>query len=119
MVALCSDIFIILQTFSSIINLAKVIFAPQPYAIIIDGTGSVSERRLEEHGPGELVQASLTLVSSKVEDGTRTVVLTRPVNSTSYSLPAQPGPLDIITAVGWPGEVWLLVSAMVCRWEVE
>ena len=56
------------------------------------------------------------LVSSKVEGGIRTVVVTRPVNSTSYSLPARPGPLDIITAVGWPGGGWSLAVQWCAMW---
>ena len=31
----------------------------KPYAIIIDGNGEVTERKLENHGPGSLLSASV------------------------------------------------------------
>eukprot|EP00041_Stephanoeca_diplocostata_P039733 m.1637620 g.1637620 ORF g.1637620 m.1637620 type:complete len:886 (-) comp25984_c0_seq1:1972-4629(-) len=74
--------------------------ADMPYAIIVDGTGAVSERKLVSHGPGSLLQPTVTVVSSAVDNGIRTVVLARPVVSSSYSLPTTAGELDVITAVG-------------------
>ena len=31
----------------------------KPYAIIVDGNGEVTERKLENHGPGSLLSASV------------------------------------------------------------
>jgi hypothetical protein len=49
-----------------------------PYAIIVDGNGTVTERKLANHGAGALLKTSLKLVSSSVANGRRTVVMTRP-----------------------------------------
>ena len=32
----------------------------KPYAIIVDGNGNVTERKLENHGPGSLLSNSVT-----------------------------------------------------------
>jgi hypothetical protein len=77
--------------------------ADKPYAIIVDGKGAVTERRLANHGPGTLLNSSLTLISSSVADNRRTVVVERAVKGASkehYSLPTSPGDLSIIAAVG-------------------
>lgn len=77
--------------------------ADQPYAVIVDGSGGVSERRLVEHGPGTLLTPSVAVVSSNVTGGVRTVVLTRAVQGASasyYSLPTTPGSINCIAAVG-------------------
>jgi len=71
-----------------------------PYAIIVDGSGSVSERKLAEHSPGALLKPSVKVESSSVASGIRTVVLTRPVAGSDYSIPATPGVINIITAIG-------------------
>ena len=55
-----------------------------PYAIIVDGAGKVTERVLASHmgsaasPAGSLLTPSVTLVSSTVADGRRTVVVSRP-----------------------------------------
>lgn len=51
-----------------------------PYTIIVNGDGAegVMERKLDDHGPGAILQRSVTVVSNSVEAGIRTVVLTRP-----------------------------------------
>lgn len=74
-----------------------------PYAIIVDGTGAVTERRLVEHGPGIVLTNSVTVVSNTVQAGFRTVVLSRGVTGKTtqhYTIPTQPGDINIITAVG-------------------
>lgn len=48
-----------------------------PWAIIVDGHGVVTERKLGEHNPGTLLNASVTVKSSVMKDGLRSVVLTR------------------------------------------
>ena len=56
----------------------------KPYAIIVDGAGKVTERVLASHmgsaasPAGSLLPPSVTLVSSTVADGRRTVVVSRP-----------------------------------------
>ena len=55
----------------------------QPYAIIVDGDGKVTERKLADHGPGTELSSSLKVVSSSVEDGVRTVIVSRPVTGAS------------------------------------
>lgn len=49
-----------------------------PYAIIVAGD-NVTERKLDDHGPGVLLRPSVTVASNSVVDGERTVVLTRPL----------------------------------------
>jgi len=77
--------------------------ADLPYAIIVDGSGAVSERKLVEHGPGKLLNSSIKVLSSTVSGGVRTVVLTRPVagaTSSHFSIPTRPGQINVIAAVG-------------------
>jgi len=71
----------------------------KPYAIIVDGDGKVSERRLADHGPGSLLPPLVKIISNSVVDGIRTVVVGRPING-SYNLPTAPGDLHMIAAVG-------------------
>eukprot|EP01083_Nonionella_stella_P279752 951569_1 len=72
--------------------------ADEPYAIIIDGTGAVSERTLGDHSPGTLLPPSITIQSNAISNGIRTVTLTRPVKGMSFHL--QTGSLNVITAIG-------------------
>ena len=75
----------------------------QPYAIIVDGTGKVTERKLADHGPGTLLSPSLRIVSSSEKEGVRTIVMSRPVEGASkdhFSFPVTPGDLSLISAVG-------------------
>jgi len=77
--------------------------ADAPYAIIVDGSGAVSERRLADHAPGTALAPSVTVVSSTVADGVRTVVLSRPIRGATaqhFTLPTSPGELSLITALG-------------------
>lgn len=83
--------------------------ADLPYAIIVDGNGAVTERKLADHGPGTLYAPSVKVVSSQVAAGIRTVVVERPVAGAKndvpggkghYSFPAVPGQINLITAVG-------------------
>ena len=74
-----------------------------PYAIIVDGEGQVTERKLANHGPGTELSPSVRIVSSSVTDGLRTLVLSRPVTAATadhFSLPVVPGDLELISAVG-------------------
>jgi hypothetical protein len=74
-----------------------------PYAIIVDGDGKITERKLADHGPGSVLKPSVTLQESRVVGGVRTVVMTRQVagaTSDHYSIPTSPGEIKVITAVG-------------------
>ena len=74
-----------------------------PYAIIIDGEGKVTERKLADHGPGTVLATSIRVVSNTVVDNVRTVVMSRPVQGASkehYTFQTLPGDLSIISAVG-------------------
>ncbi|CAE7611237.1 unnamed protein product [Symbiodinium pilosum] len=74
-----------------------------PYAVIVEAGGRVSERKLENHGPGKQLKASVTLLSSTVSSSIRTVTLTRSLqglDTDHYTFPSSPGQIDVITAVG-------------------
>ena len=74
-----------------------------PYAIIVDGEGKVTERKMADHGPGTLLKTSISIVSNTVVDNVRTVVMSRPVQGASknhYTFQTIPGDLSIISAVG-------------------
>ena len=51
-----------------------------PWAIIVDGTGNVTERKLADQNPGKVVAASVAVTASSVSKATglRTVTMTRP-----------------------------------------
>lgn len=77
--------------------------ADLPYALIVDGQGNVQENKLAEHNPGTLLKSSVTIVSSSVTAGVRTVIVTRAVKgltSDYYTFPADPGAIRLITAIG-------------------
>ena len=49
----------------------------QPYTIVVDGSGKVSELKLGDHSGGKNIASSVHIVSNTVVDGRRTVSLTR------------------------------------------
>jgi hypothetical protein len=49
----------------------------EPWTLVVDGTGTVTEHKLGNHAPGTVLQPSISVVSSAVQDGVRTVVVTR------------------------------------------
>lgn len=58
--------------------------ANSPYAVIVDGVkGTVTERVLGQELPGAQINASVTVVSTSVTNGVRTVVMTRPLKGAS------------------------------------
>lgn len=75
-----------------------------PYAIVISGEDySVTERKLGFHGPGSVIDRSVTVVSNSVATGNRTVVLTRPLEgatSAHYTFDLSNTSVPIITARG-------------------
>jgi hypothetical protein len=76
----------------------------QPYALIVaGGTGSVTERRLVDEGPGtELSPASAAVVSNDVDakTNTRTVVLRAPVAGPYFVFDPRGLELPFLSAVG-------------------
>jgi hypothetical protein len=74
-----------------------------PWAVIVDGTGKVSERKLQDQSPGSELTASVTVVSSKVNGGLRTVVLTRAMKGASsdyYTFSLDTPKIPFINAIG-------------------
>jgi len=51
--------------------------ADEPYTIVVDGEGNVTERRLANHLAGDQLSDSVNVTNSSVTGGIRTVVLTR------------------------------------------
>lgn len=49
-----------------------------PWAVIVDGHGNVTERKLADQSPGTLLDPSITVVSMSTSSSIRTIVLTRP-----------------------------------------
>lgn len=77
--------------------------ADKPYAIIVDGSGNVTERRLGQHEAGSQIANSLTVVSNAVVSGRRSLVLTRALKGkTGQHHTFDPAALtmDLINAVG-------------------
>jgi hypothetical protein len=72
--------------------------ADEPYALIIDGKGKVTERKLGSHAPGTLLKTQVSVEANTVANGIRTVVLVRPVLGMEYL--REPGNLNVITAIG-------------------
>ena len=74
-----------------------------PYAIVVDGAGVVTEHKLGNHEAGARLASSIKVVSSAVNDGVRTVVMTRPLQGQTaqhYSFNTNNTRLDFISAVG-------------------
>jgi len=75
-----------------------------PYAIIVDGKGNVTERKLGDHDPGTLLQPTqVRVVSNTVTGSLRTVVLSRAFKGATanhYTFNPSVGTLNLIHAVG-------------------
>jgi len=73
------------------------------YAIVVDGSGKVTERTLGDHTAGALLPPSVSLRSSKVAGASRVVVLRRPMRAADprgFSFSANSSVLPLIDAVG-------------------
>ncbi|KAL4225559.1 hypothetical protein ACF0H5_016247 [Mactra antiquata] len=80
-----------------------------PYTIVVNSDG-VQERQIgtcgseAEHCPGDVLNTTVKVVSTKTEDGTRTVILSRALkglNSKYYTFdPSQDSQIKLISAVG-------------------
>eukprot|EP00039_Didymoeca_costata_P019055 m.336065 g.336065 ORF g.336065 m.336065 type:complete len:758 (-) comp17746_c0_seq1:59-2332(-) len=74
-----------------------------PYAIIVDGSGKITEHVLGEHLAGVQINNSVTVVSNTVKAGVRQVVLQRPLKGMTpqhHTFDARDTTLDFITALG-------------------
>mmetsp|Transcript_23795 Transcript_23795/g.62253 ORF Transcript_23795/g.62253 Transcript_23795/m.62253 type:complete len:793 (-) Transcript_23795:139-2517(-) len=77
----------------------------QPWTLIVDGNGAVTERKLGNHEPGTLLKPSVTVVSNTVVAGKRTVVITRPLAGATadyytFSILSTDATVNFISAVG-------------------
>jgi hypothetical protein len=84
------------------------VMADQPYAIIVDGYGAVTERKLAEHDPGVQLENSLTVISNAVLAGIRTVVVERPLqgkDSDYYTFSMDVGSINSINFINRTGAV--------------
>jgi|GEM_PF-3830024 len=73
------------------------------YAIIIDGNGNYVERKLERKSKGTLLADSLTEMSNTVNNGVRTIYLTRPqvgLTASHYSFSDNQDTVNLIFARG-------------------
>ncbi|CAE7469985.1 unnamed protein product [Symbiodinium pilosum] len=83
-----------------------VAMADQPWSLIVDGSGAVTERKLGDHQPGQLLKPSIVVEESKVVGNLRTVTVTRALKGASadyYSFSPftdGSGELNFICAVG-------------------
>lgn len=59
--------------------------ADTPYAIIVDGSGDVSEYRVGDHAAGSVLSPSIRVLSSSVEGGIRTVSMSRALSGATAS----------------------------------
>jgi hypothetical protein len=72
----------------------------EPYTIVVDGTGSVTERKLGNHQAGTLLNSSVTVISSTVQNNRRTIVLSRPSVGDTYTFKNVSKVMNLIFAVG-------------------
>ena len=74
-----------------------------PWAIIMEGDGTVTERKLADQSPGVLVPSTVKVVSNTVADGKRTVVMTRSVKGKTpqyFTFDDKVTSIPMINAVG-------------------
>jgi hypothetical protein len=75
-----------------------------PWAIIVDGHGAVTERKLVDQKAGTLLKTTVKVLSSKVTDGVRTVTMSRAMKGAGeqyYSFDyTGPSTMPFINAVG-------------------
>jgi hypothetical protein len=77
--------------------------ADQPYTIVVDGTGAVTEWKLGKHAPGNMLKSSVTVVSNTAANGRRQVVLQRPfagITGDHYTFDPKTSALPLLAASG-------------------
>ena len=76
----------------------------QPWAIIVDGHGAVTERKLVDQKAGTLLKSTVKVLSNTVQDGVRTVTMSREMKGSGpeyYSFDFDgPSTVPFINAVG-------------------
>lgn len=75
-----------------------------PYAIIIDGSGDVSEYKLANHAAGNKLKQSVKVISNTIINNQRSVILERSLNglnSNYYSFSIENSNIPILNAVGY------------------
>eukprot|EP01043_Picozoa_sp_COSAG02_P110740 COSAG02_NODE_46878_length_345_cov_0.845528_1_plen_64_part_10 len=60
----------------------------EPWTLVVDGTGSISEHKLGDHVPGTVLPRTVTLLATKTTDGRRTVVVSRPISRKEFNFEA-------------------------------
>jgi len=83
------------------LNASKMSY--QPYSIIVDGNGNVSERKLADQGPGTILAPSVKIISNKESNGIRTVILSRPIlgaTNDHFTFDVEEPKLPFINAIG-------------------
>lgn len=73
------------------------------YAIVVDGTGAVTERRLGNHLAGQQLKKSVTVLQSLTTNGVRSVTVSRPLAGATadyFSFSLGDSDVKIISAVG-------------------
>merc|ERR1719420_2543012 len=74
-----------------------------PYAIIVDGSGHVTERKLADHHAGTQLPATVKVISSTVKNGQRIVVLTRALEGATedyFTFASSQSSISFINAIG-------------------
>lgn len=82
------------------------VMADAPYAIVVDATGVVTERRLSKHAPGQPIPTSVTVAKHTVVSGVRTLTVTRSLTGASvehFSFNASASSLPMLLAHGTSG----------------
>ena len=72
----------------------------EPWTVIVDGAGGVTERKLANHQAGLLLPRSVYVLSNTVTSGNRTVILTRSLQGTHFNFSFSETTVPFIAAVG-------------------
>jgi len=89
--------------FSVGLNSPKFAMSDQPYTIVVDGKGNISERKIGNHDAGTVLARSIHVVSNSVTDGVRTVVMSRDMEGKTtdhYSFDTEVTTIPVIIASG-------------------
>jgi hypothetical protein len=76
-----------------------------PWALVVEGSGDVTEHILGDHAAGSILAPSIAVLSSSVADGVRTAVVTRPLKGMtasyfSFDTSAPDATIRFISALG-------------------
>ena len=85
------------------INAGNFLMSDKPYTIVVDGNGNVSELKVGNHAPGNILKQSIKTITNTVSDGIRTVTMVRDFNGIStdhYTFDSSISALPLIFASG-------------------